>query len=380
MNCYEKLRAYYQNGCVLHPGTPPVWGEVGYAEYVKEQVKTAGIEPGATISVDVKNGNGNTASYSGTVLHIYDDRFHMLTQGNKVWKDRSNREQFLFEDVTKIEKLKDKKSAFDIYKADPYNYPTSAEDSDKFQQYLEKDIGEKYQQRFLETHPNFDTRTGKILWLLFDFYWSYDDCTVKKAEITIVKKNRDTVSLPAYKIKHIYPNHSYFTVCGATKKATDCGDHGKDGLLLTFDSMEELSQIRMISCLWTVETDDEELRFLNVWYPKFIPGSDCVYNIACKCTDMRTYEESLHSYSFFSGRLEKEFDKAFVLFSNPEGESVYDVMNAEDFEKYVLDVLLSLNSNDLQNVIGSFEDQREHSVEVFIKNAAIKPKGYVWPY
>lgn len=51
MNCYEKLRAYYQNGCVLHPGTPPEWGEVGYAEYVKEQIKAAGIEPGDLVKI-----------------------------------------------------------------------------------------------------------------------------------------------------------------------------------------------------------------------------------------------------------------------------------------------------------------------------------------
>lgn len=34
MNYYDSLKNYYDNGCVLHPGTPPVWGEAGYKKCI----------------------------------------------------------------------------------------------------------------------------------------------------------------------------------------------------------------------------------------------------------------------------------------------------------------------------------------------------------
>lgn len=373
---YESLHQYYQNGCVLHPGTPPNWGEIGYESYMKEKIKEADIKPGDTISVEMKWHYGKVETYTGAVLHIYDTDIYMLSQGNKVWKDKNNEKRIIIRYITKIEKLKDAKQDFDIFKADPYYKPIDEKENKKWRDDIEKDRNREYQKKLWENYPAFDPNKNKILWLSFDFCWTYSNGKVKKADINVIKNNGDSVLLPSYKNKHIHPNHDYYSACGT--KDTD-SDYG--GILLFFDSMEEIEQIRLVSCLWTVEIEDKEIKFMTMVYPNFLRGNGYVYNIHCTCTDMQMYEKSLYSHTVFSGRLEKEYDYAFLYISNVEGEFIYDIMNAGKLKESIIpDTALCLYDNSLEKVIESLGSKEINLVEVCLKCSEIKPKGYVRPY
>lgn len=378
MHYYESLQQYYENRCIMHPGTPPVWGEVGYKEFMKETIESLGIKPGDMISVEMKWHYGKIESYTGTVLRINDSCIHMLSQGNKVWKDMSNEKCIHIEYITRIEKLKDAKPDFDISKADPYYKPLDDEEQQKIWTDIEEERTQKYLEKISKNIPNFNPDKNKLLWLLFDFCWSYGNGEVKNAEINVIKKDGNSIPLPKYKNKHIYPNKDYFSSCGIKDTDTDQG-----GILLLLDSMEELQKIRLISCLWTVDVDGEEEKFLTMIYPTFVPGEGYVYNIHSSCTDMQMYEKSLHSHSVFSGALEKEYDKAFLHISNAEGEAIFDIMKAGEgdlHESIVLDLALCLNGNSVKKIIKSLSSDETSITEVFLKNEDVAPKGYVWPF
>lgn len=340
MSYYESLQKYYQNGCVLHPGEPPAWGEVGYKKYMHKQISDMGIKPGDTIAVEEKWHYGATNQYEGIVLHIDDDRIWMLTKGKKVWKDRSNQKDVVVEYITKIEKIKDARPDFDIYEADP-NYKVIEEnDMEEFLYSLDVKRTERFHKRISSKFPQIDIQKVFVLWIQFDFCWSYSNGKVEKAEINIVMKNEGTIPLPKYKLKHVYPNNTYYSTCGVQYT-----DKEEDGILLFFDSFEELEEIRLISCAWTVELDEKKMQFLQMIYPKFTKGEGNVYSLSCRCTDMGLYEDSLHRHSVFSGMLEKEYDKAFVYIADAKGESIMEIMNADNIaEEIVLDAVLCLNS------------------------------------
>lgn len=319
---------------------------------------------------------GKIESFTGTVLHIQDDRIYLLSQGNKVWKDKSNQKDVVIMYTTRIEKLKDAKPNFDIFKADPYYAPVNEIEHEKWWQKLDHDRAIKFQKRLLKKYPDFDVKKSKLLWLQFDFYWAYNNSIVKKADINIITKNGSSMPLPNYENKHIYPNHDYFTACMTEKEIMeyDC----EKGIILCVDDMEVLENIRVISCLWAVELEETEEKFLTIVYPKFLPETDYVYNLSCSCTDMQTYEKSLHSHSVFSGQMEKEYDKAYLYISNADGEVIDAIMRPDDIpESLVFDLALCLNKNNLKTVIESLCDPNMKVTEVFVKNTEIIPKGYI---
>lgn len=384
MSYYESLQNYYKNGRVLHLGKDSVWGEIGYEEYMKQKISDLGIKSGDVIKVEVKGNGRKVVNYEGIVLHMYKDRFHMLSKGKKIWKDKSNREDIIIRYITKIEKVKDAAKDFDIYEADPdYKYVQEHKEDNTFWDEIEKKRVSKFQERIKSVFPDIDQNKNVILWLLFDFCWDYDNGVVNNAEINIIKKDGQVIPVPAFKIKHIYPNKSYYTCCGVKNT-----DEERDGILMMFDSFEELSEIRLISCKWTVEIDSdpdkESLQFMQMVYPTFIKGEYNVYNIPCRCTDMQLYEESLHSHSVFSGRLEEEYDKAFVYMEHKEGESVMDIMNTDDMDsivsKYSVDFCVCLNNNSLEKMLDGLGSSQRRITEIFMKYPSIESKGYTWRY
>lgn len=163
MSYYESLQKYYQNGCVLHPGEHPVWGEVGYKKYMQKQISDMGIKPGDTIAVEEKWHYGKINQYKGTVLHIYDDRIWMLTQGKKVWKDRSNRKDIVIEYITKIDKLKSASPDFDIYEADPAYKVIQENSTDELFDSLEINRTRRFQKRITSAFPQVDIQRAFVL-------------------------------------------------------------------------------------------------------------------------------------------------------------------------------------------------------------------------
>ena len=377
MNYYESLQQYYKNGCVLHPGQDPVWGEVGYEEFMKSQISDMKIKSGDVIRVEQKWNSGKTENYEGIVLQMYEDRFWLLTQGKKIWKDRSNVKDVIILYITKIEKIKDAAPDFDIQKADPnYKERLSPGDRENIWEKIEMERTEKFQKEILEVFPLINHERNVLLYMLFDFCWTYSDGEVQKAEINIIKKNGEQIPLPEYKNKHIYPNHDYHSCCGIENT-----DKNHDGIVLFFVSLEALQEIRFISCVWTVEWDGNNTRFLQLVYPNFTKGDGNIYNISCRVTDMGMYERSLHSHSVFTGALEKEYDKAFLYVSEAEDEGTMDIMNAENIEDdEKMDAIISICKNDLTKVMESFSSREQEVAEVFIKKAEVEPKGYIWPY
>ena len=377
---YESLINYYKNGCVLHPGQIPAWGEVGYKEYIKKKIADMKIKSGDRIQVEQKNHDGTAINYEGILLHMYSDRFRILSKGRTVWKDRSNVKDVFFEYITSIEKIKDAGLDFDIYKADP-NYKHIQENKDNhFWDKVEAERIKEFEERAKKVFPDIDMDKNVILYMLFDFYWDAMDGNVEKAEVCIIKKNNESISIPEYKNKHIYPNRFYYTCCGIKNT-----DEEHDGIVLVFDSIEKLEEIRLISCKWTVTFGDEQdnikMQCVQMIYPKFIKGEGNVYNIASRCTYMMTYEESLHKHSVFSGMLEKEYDKAFVRIADKEDEMIIEIMNAENIvEENLMDTILCINQNSLKKVCDDLSSDQQDVTEIFIKYADIEPKKYIWPF
>lgn len=376
MSYYESLQEYFNNGCVLHPGTPPKWGEAGYAEYIRNKITKMGIKAGDVIRVEEKWHNGTCNRYEGIVLHIYKDRLYMLSHGNKVWKDHSNRKDVVFGDITEIEKIKEAKPDFDIYKTDPGYKILQNSNVDGIEKSLEPNRIKRFKERMRKNFPQIDIDNKVVLWMLFDFCWVYSNGSVLKADINIIAKDGNSIPVPSFKNKHIYPNHSYYSACGINNT-----DEKEDGILLFFDSFEELEKIRLISCTWTVEVEGKQRHFLQMLYPKFIKAEGNVFNLTCRCTDMGEYEHALHYHSTFQESLENDYDKAFVYISDSNCERIIKIMNANDVTDYiVLDAVLSLHHNNMISVVESLQDNKPEIAEVFLKNIEIEGKGYIWPF
>lgn len=228
----------------------------------------------------------------------------------------------------------------------------------------------------LQTFPNVDIQNTMVLWILPEFYWNYTNGKVLKPQINIIKKNGDSVIVPNYKSKSIYPNHSYYSACG-TKNT----DKLVDGILLFFDTFEELTEIRLISCVWTVEFNNRKINFIEMIYPSFVKKEGNVFNLPFRCTDMQMYEYSLHSPSVFSGALERNWDIAFLYQMDEDSEKIMDIMNSKDIEEdAALDVLLCLSNNNMKTTIKNFCNNQIIFAETFIKTPEIPSQSYVWPF
>ena len=376
MNYYEALKQYFNNGCVLHPDKPPIWGEVHYEEYIRQKIKEMGIKPGDVIRVEEKYPGKMIKIHQGVILSISDIEIRLLTQGKRIWKDRSNQKYVIINYITSINKLKDGAPMFDILKVDPFYSIPDREKETESDVIFENRRKREFEERMKESFPEIDTEKNIILYLLFDFCWNYANGQVKDVVINIIKDTGESIPLSKYKMKHIYPNNSYFSACGVKNT-----DNEFEGILVFFDSMDELEHIRLISCLWTVDIDRKTKQFLTIVYPKFIKVSGNVFNIISCSTDMMLYEKSLHSPSVFSGRMEEEFSNAFLYMSNSEGEIIYEIMHqSRDLDATIFDVALCLHNNNLKNMISDMCSDEKQIVEVLIKETDVKSKDYIWPY
>lgn len=310
-NYYESLKAYFKNGCKLHPGLDPIIGEVGYEEHMHDQFLQTGIASGDTISVHHVLMDSTLIESQGILLTLDAGRIRILTKGKRVWKSRKNLMEICLRDILSVSLLSKSSPTFDITAADPQRVPASgnkSESLERAEQTPESKYIEHFRRYMAAQYPNMDVASQPILWLKFDFFWGYANGTIADVKLTLFKQGGSSYQIPDCCFCSLYPNQSYYSVCRKGEQKSNIG-----GVYQIFDSMDELRKIRLVVCDWKVHVDGSTHHFLTAVRPDFIEVSGNIYNISCASTDMQQYEKSLHEYSVFSGGIEAEYDAAWVV-------------------------------------------------------------------
>lgn len=378
MNYIESLHRYFQNGCSLHPGEPPKFNEIGYAAYIQEKIKEQ-IVPGDKISLKMNIHDRVKSKQEGIVLEIGSHGLYLLTKGNKIWKDRSNHKHFAYDYITAFEKLADKKPNFDVENVIPKPTEQDIEAEQAWWNEIEQRRTEEFQHQFQERYPD---QAGKIaLWVKFDFYGCVQD--MKKAIIRIVKQDGTEVALPTYSIKKIYPNRNYLTTCNVLCTEED------GGMYVFFDSLQEMKDIKHISCKWMANIHDQTVQFLSILYPEWEDSDSnekCVYNIRERNTTLSVHEHSLHEKSVFTGLLEL-YDEVFIHKETQEEDTcipIKGVPNEDEMmeTQVMMDALLLAHDNTLPGLLESIcsSDNKEVITEVCIKHITVPAKAYQTEY
>lgn len=362
----ENLLSFVQNGGLIDPERPPQINEPFYMNWMAEKIKQMSLKNGDTLSVVVSDRTGKEQQISGILI---DDMYlstelKLLTKGKKLWKSRENEESVWLSSIVSIEKIEDAPLDFNSKEVNPYYRTKDELESARAESAAKKHvIHEREIEMFKNAYPGLDFCLHKILCLGFSIYFPYSNGSISGAHINIVKNDRTTVRVPDIKIKQIYPNRNYYSVCGTEKKS--------EYIFVPFANIEELQDVKYISCLWKIKLDnDREIHVLYLSYPTFKENKhrDNIFNVGAHDTVLSVHEESLHANNVFSGNIYVDYDFVGVLYN----EEDMLLINGELSEDQELDMLMALHNADLKEVVASLGAQGAEHVEVFMKKEEIK--------
>lgn len=98
------------------------------------------------------------------------------------------------------------------------------------------------------------------LFIKFNLWQGIYDSDDIEAVVEVAAENK-LLELPKYKLRHLYPNKYYHTVCMKSGNKV-CND----GIILLFETFEELEGIKSVLCRWKIRQENEVIHFIQVLY------------------------------------------------------------------------------------------------------------------
>lgn len=179
-------------------------------------------------------------------------------------------------------------------------------------------------EHFLKMFPNADYEGKFILWLNFGFYWPYS-CESVDCMIRVCFDGKEYLDIDNFRVRHPYPNKKWYVAC--MKNGRRLSDAG---IILAYDSFEELSKIKSVKAYWTVND-------------AIADGSAWRYNISVNYDLSFEQAEGKRSYTLISR------ERPLVSLLPPDTGN----LEAEDFGD-------ALDEYDNVYILTSFEDEEDY--------------------
>lgn len=226
---------------------------------------------------------------------------------------------------------------------------------------------EKDKIQFAKMYPQKNYEDCFLLWIGFSYYWKYEYKEII-GTIRIHLKNGDLLTLPPYKIRHLFPNKRYATLC--IRNGRNLCDKG---IVLPFDSFAELSQIKSIECYWKIIYGIQK-EFVQETYTKYnlsfveVLGKQ-VYNLVTKITDIcDIVNEFCNEEGLFKETME-EYDKVFVLLKEDNEDFFYPFKG----KKNAVDMLsaMRMKKGSIENLIKTSTEE-EYRIDCFVRDITLE--------
>lgn len=366
-NLIDNLINFVQNKGLIDPNRPPAFNEPFYENWMIEKIKRMGLKCGDTLTIEGRIGDED---FSETGILI-DDMFigiHLLTKGNKVWKNGSNNVLTSMAYISNITKVKDAPEGFNCKEVNP-NYITEEERQELIKSYEDNEavlkISSDVLSEFNEAYPNLQFDKYHVLSMEMMLYLPFSNTKIKAAKINVVKKDGQSINIPDTRIRNIYPNRCWYNVCGTGKHS--------DLLFVPFKTFEELEDIKYISCEWEIEVENEQgFSVLGITIPTFErnPNGLNIYAVKQELTMLEVHEESLHKRTVHSGSIYIDYDFVGVLYNE---EFILPI--SEQIDINPLDIVMLLHNNNLEEVVASLTKEENGRTEIYIREEIIEGRS-----
>lgn len=373
----DKLTAFVDNGGLLTVGNPPSQGEPFYEDYMAEKIRRKELNLGDRIRI-IKQKDRKTKIFEGILVSDASTgtRLSILTKGKKLWANRANEKGIDYRDVISVEKVKDAYAGFNIKSAYPF-YRSSEERQKALREY-DKKIKKYHKEdvnRFANAYPDRSLLDTKVLSLNFNLLWDYAEGNIESAKIVISLGDGCSACVPATKIKQIFPNKTWYTVCGTEK--------GSESVIIPFDSMDKLLKIKYISCLWTIGIGKKKHHILSMVYPSFYNSDKPynIYNVGMRISTLHNYADNLCKRSVLQHSIITDFDQVGVI---PPGADHYVIIKGDMPD--ILDMQMAMHDNSLQKVADNIAKKNSDGihpadvVEVFCAKDTVNNMHYFSPH
>lgn len=187
---------------------------------------------------------------------------------------------------------------------------------------------------FAKMYPDVPYDGKYILWLNFGLYWEYL-CESIECKMHIFMENGDHIDITDLRARHLYPNRRWNTAC--MKNGRKLSDYG---VILHFDSFDELNKIKRIMVYWTINgmtgKDDDEPYCICVNYNVAFEQQEGMrhYSIVSEEATMialfdQTNEKDVDSIMSGIDEIAKGYDNVFVLSAKEDDEEFYQLRDVK---------------------------------------------------
>lgn len=349
---------------------PPKINEPYYDKYIAFKMASMGLSYGDTIELDL----GHTKIKGKLLWKVDENTTHirLLTQGKSVWKSRKNETTVCIRDIRNVVLIEKATPNFDIHKINPYH---NEPDFDRIRQIQNSQTSKDDTKDLLSAVCSNITDNTVFLHIMPSlfcpaYYPSYDssmneEMVFEKVSVTVLYRNGDSNTYDDLKAKHVFPNHDYITACQKGKK--------HEGLLLSFETFEELQKVDGIGCSWCVKVGNNELKFTHIVYVSFEKHESYpIYNVVISTAPLEVHARSLTKPTVFSGRLYEEYTFAGISIDDEELIMILDDMDS----RTTIDAAVVTHGS-RENAISAFAHQEKSYTEIFIQQQAVNGLYYL---
>lgn len=332
----EKARRFVANKGLVRQNTPPRPNEPFYDFFIESMIASQNISVGDDVLVMDMNSN----VIEGKLIEepkVELCGLSLLISGKRVWSSRKNVKYIQFRNIISIELIHKAPLDFDITTVNPNYTPIKNIDP------CDEDYDMTFVHYFHSTHAELSPANVYSLCIHSRLYCPFTNADVVKGKMMLITKDNDVKILPDLKIKYLYPNKDYYSLCEQAPYAAY--------VLIPFTSKSELDNIKCVATFWTVLIGDVPVHTLEMTHPIFIDGEKHIYNVQQESTFLDVYHEGLSVPSVFSGRMYSKYDTVSIILN----EETMDVImgDDEDIESIMLDIILASHEGSLTNILMS---------------------------
>lgn len=213
------------------------------------------------------------------------------------------------------------------------------------------------------------------LFIKFDLWEGIYDSNDIEAVVEVAAENK-LLELPRYKLRHLYPNKHYHTICMKSGNKL-CND----GIILLFETFEELEAIKSILCRWKISRDNEDVHYIQILYDVTAEkeSGKTFYILESQevCDVGYLYSERAKKSVWQGLEKMKEYDRIFRIWNRYEKESLsinYLYGEVPEEEEAVEELFITFFNNvTLQEFMDKSGTQQQQIIDCYYSKVSLKP-------